>query len=576
MATKPLDTKPPAKTLPQTTKSPRPRRYVDEQTFRTLVRLSTVADGLAIISSLGAYAIIPAVRMNDSYVLLIAGLALLGALYNVLIWRRWHDRKPLIAIQFAILPPILTLLIAAGFTGGVSSDWYMFWLIALVCSGITGSRSVLIAGGITGAFFASHLAFLSRASDFSFGGPFEIIATLAALVAGYLIGKEVDRMVRMMQLAEGLTHQLDSSELKDRLMMSAIADAVVAVDTQANVVIFNDAAQRITGWDNKSAMGVAYNTIFKLKDQNDAEISSQTDPFKQVLSSGKPLTTDAFYMLNHDNQKINFSISVAPTLDARGEVGGVIAVFHDISDQKALARERNEFISTASHEMRTPVAAIEGYLSMSMNSKLATIDDRAMNFINKAHDSALHLGKLFKDLLSVTKIEDNRMIINKRIFNLSELVTQVVAEMDIIAKQKQLKILTHFGSNSFNDRLVVAPLYQVNADPDRIREVIANLIDNAVKYSAQGTIDVTLKADKNFATFSVSDQGMGISAEEQKHLFQKFYRVSNSLTREIGGTGLGLYIARSIIERFGGHISVDAQEGKGSTFTFTLPLVHEV
>ena len=380
----------------------------------------------------------------------------------------------------------------------------------------------------------------------------------------------------MMQLAEGLTHQLDSSELKDRLMMSAIADAVVAVDTQANVVIFNDAAQRITGWDNKSAMGVAYNTIFKLKDQNDAEISSQTDPFKQVLSSGKPLTTDAFYMLNHDNQKINFSISVAPTLDARGEVGGVIAVFHDISDQKALARERNEFISTASHEMRTPVAAIEGYLSMSMNSKLATIDDRAMNFINKAHDSALHLGKLFKDLLSVTKIEDNRMIINKRIFNLSELVTQVVAEMDIIAKQKQLKILTHFGSNSFNDRLVVAPLYQVNADPDRIREVIANLIDNAVKYSAQGTIDVTLKADKNFATFSVSDQGMGISAEEQKHLFQKFYRVSNSLTREIGGTGLGLYIARSIIERFGGHISVDAQEGKGSTFTFTLPLVHEV
>jgi signal transduction histidine kinase len=112
-----------------------------------------------------------------------------------------------------------------------------------------------------------------------------------------------------------------------------------------------------------------------------------------------------------------------------------------------------------------------------------------------------------------------------------------------------------------------------SADPDRIREVISNLIDNAIKYSKENTtIDVSLKGDKKQITFSVTDMGIGITTEDQKHLFQKFYRVNNSFTRDVGGTGLGLYIARNLIEQFGGKIWVTSQEGKGSTFSFTLPV----
>ncbi|MBP9827419.1 PAS domain-containing protein [Candidatus Saccharibacteria bacterium] len=378
-------------------------------------------------------------------------------------------------------------------------------------------------------------------------------------------------MVKTMQVAEALTNQLDSAELKQQLMMSAIADAVVAVDTTGKVVIFNEAAQSLTGWDTKSAMGIDFNLIFKLKDSHDAELKAETNPFLKAIASGRRFTTNDYYMLNRDNQKIAFSISLAPTYDGRQQVNGAIAVFHDISDQKAVARERNEFISTASHEMRTPVAAIEGYLSMAMNASLATIDERARSFIGKAHDASLHLGKLFRDLLSVTKIEDNRIIINSRIFNMTELVNQISTEMELIARQKNIKLLTHLGGG-IGREMVVAPAYEVNADPDRLREVISNLLDNAIKYSKEGTIDVGLVADKRFVTFSVTDMGMGISPEEQKHLFQKFYRVNNSFTREVGGTGLGLYIARSLVERFGGRIWVESTEGKGSTFSFTLPL----
>ena len=177
-------------------------------------------------------------------------------------------------------------------------------------------------------------------------------------------------------------------------------------------------------------------------------------------------------------------------------------------------------------------------------------------------------------MLSVTKIEDNRIVINSRIFNLSELATQVVSEMQILAKQKQINILTHFRGDAFQGNLVVASIYEVNADPDRVRECMANLIENALKYSTGGTVDVSLIANKQQVTFMVKDQGIGISAENQKHLFQKFYRVNNNFTREVGGTNLGLFITRSLIEKFGGRIWVESEEGKGSTFCFSLPLVH--
>jgi len=547
------------------------KHFVDELTFRSLVRLSSGAELLGIIAVVGIQIFRSTAQLPFIYSIPVITLLAIGLIYNAFIWRSWHTKRPQLALQIAVLPPIISILIAAAGTGGLQSGWYQLWLVAIVCSGIAGTISVYVISSLTMLFWIYEL--ITQGSFRSFvEDPFRTVATIIGIILAYFIGRGVNRMVKTMQVAESLTQQLDGAELKEQLMMSSIADAVVAVDTERKVLIFNEAAQTLSGWDQKSALGVEYNLIFKLKDINDAEITDDSDPFLKVLKTGKAHLTDGYYLLNKENQKISFSISIAPTMNGRSEVNGAIAVFHDISDQKQLARDRNEFISTASHEMRTPVAAIEGYLSMAMNDSLSTVDERGKNFINKAHEASLHLGKLFKDLLSVTKIEDNRMIINRRVFNFTELVTQVANEMDIIAKPKNIRVLTHIGNTGIGKELVVAPVFEVNADPDRMREVLANLIDNAIKYSTAGTVDVTLKADKQFATISVSDQGIGISAEEQKHLFQKFYRVNNNLTREVGGTGLGLYIARSLVERFGGRIWVESEEGKGSTFSFSLPL----
>lgn len=560
------------KTAPKPSAPARSTQYVDDLTYRSLVKVSTGFEIIGLTIAIIIHISLPTAQLASAYSTPAVVILAIGLGFNAFVWKGWHNKRPQIALQLALLPPILAVQLAATATGGVNSSWYSIWLIAVASSGVAGTLGVYVAAVMTGLFWAYNFIYQSNSAN-AFDNLFKLFATIIGLLAAYFVGRGVNRIIKTMRVAESLTRQLDGAEMRTQLMMGSIADAVVAVDTDRKIIIFNEAAQNITGWDQKSALGVDYNLIFKLKDLNDAELKDETDPFFHVLISGKAQITDQYYMLNKNNQKISFSISIAPSTDSKNQVSGAIAIFHDISEQKAVARERNEFISTASHEMRTPVAAIEGYLSMAMNPSLATVDERAKTFISKAHDASLHLGKLFRDLLSVTKIEDNRMIINRRRFNITELMNQVVGEMELVAKARKIHILTHFGSSGMGRQLVVAPSYEVSADPDRVREVISNLLDNAIKYSNQNTtIDVTLKADKKFATISIADMGIGISAEDQKHLFQKFYRVNNSMTREVGGTGLGLYIARNLIEQFGGKIKVESAESKGSTFSFTLPL----
>ena len=357
-------------------------------------------------------------------------------------------------------------------------------------------------------------------------------------------------------------------------ILNSIADTIIAVDRNLTIVIFNRAAEMLTGWDSAKAIGMLYTTIFKLKDNNDNDITNQNDPFLQAITTKNRVSTDDFYFLDSKKHKISLSIVAAPTYNEDNQPSGVIGIFHDISEQKALQRERNEFISTASHEMRTPVAAIEGYLSMATNPNLSTIDTRANDYLNKAHDAALHLGSLISDLLSTAKIDERHLLEKIELVNISELITKLADEMRIIAQQKGLSLNSNMGGGAIHSaNLVVAPAYMVMADKNRLREVVSNLIDNSIKYTSRGAIDISISANADNVTVNITDSGIGISDEDQKHIFEKFYRANNTMTREVGGTGLGLYIARSLIEHYGGRIWLNSALNRGSTFSFTLPLV---
>ena len=265
------------------------------------------------------------------------------------------------------------------------------------------------------------------------------------------------------------------------------------------------------------------------------------------------------------------SITVNPV----GQLGqGVIVVFRDITTEKSDERQRAEFISTASHEMRTPVASIEGYLGLALNPATATIDEKARDFITKAHESAQHLGRLFADLLDVSKADDSRLKNDPKIVDVVPFIHDIVQGLTPKAIEKGLRVLYKpmpdgIGASSANERdpaRRLNPVFYANVDNDHLREVVQNLVENAIKYTLKGEVIIDVAGDESHVTISIADTGIGIPREDQTHLFQKFYRVDNSDTREIGGTGLGLYLCRRLAETMGGRIWVESEYKRGSTF----------
>jgi signal transduction histidine kinase len=252
--------------------------------------------------------------------------------------------------------------------------------------------------------------------------------------------------------------------------------------------------------------------------------------------------------------------------------GGVVGVFRDITAEKQEEAQHSEFVSTASHEMRTPIAAIEGYISLALNPKVAQVDPHAKSYLEKAHAATQHLGELFQDLLTSSKADDGRIASYPTAVEVGEIVAQATEASRFVAQKKGLQLNFQLStSKEVSGGKVVRPLFYSLVDPNRLREILQNLIDNAIKYTPEGTITVALTGDNNVVQMQVIDTGAGIPQEDIPHLFQKFYRVDSSMTRTIGGTGLGLYISRKLVEMYNGRIWVESQLGKGSTFFINLP-----
>jgi PAS domain S-box-containing protein len=377
--------------------------------------------------------------------------------------------------------------------------------------------------------------------------------------------------------ARKLEGALRDEKVISSIILSAIEDGVVLLDAEGNIQSFNKGASEMTGWSQSEAQSLRCDSVFRLEDERNTPYTVETNPFNRIFKEGTTIHDDRAIMVTRSDKRIAISISLSPVTDEAGKVTAAVAIFRDVSDARAQEASRAEFISTASHEMRTPVAAIEGYLALALNDKVATIDDRARNYLTKAHSSTQHLGKLFQDLLTSSKAEDGRLSSHPVVTEMGSLLQHLTDDLKFSAQKKGLFAEFIMGSSDVIDASAGAnllkPLYFVHADPDRLREVITNLFDNACKYTESGKVTIGLTANDDVVQFYVRDTGSGIPAEDLPHLFQKFYRVDSSATRTIGGTGLGLFICRKIIELYAGRIWVESEVGKGSTFFVNLPRI---
>lgn len=377
--------------------------------------------------------------------------------------------------------------------------------------------------------------------------------------------------------AKILAANLQDEKQKFELIVNAIQDGVVLIDSEKVIRLINPGAGSISGWDIKEAMDLTVTNVLKLMDTKNEPYGDTVNPFYTVFSQGQYVRDNAAILLTKSGKQVPISLNVSPLWDADHQVTGAVAIFRDVAEERAEEQRRADFISTASHEMRTPVAAIEGYLALALNTKVTTIDNRARDYLEKAHSSTQHLGQLFQDLLTSAKAEDGRLTSHPVVVEIGAFLEQLSNDLRFAAEKKGLFTDFIVGSSKSIDasqtggERVVRPLYYAFVDPDRLREVITNLFDNAVKYTPDGKVTLGLTGDTQVVQLYVKDTGPGIPGEDLSHLFQKFYRVDNSATRTIGGTGLGLFICRKIVELYGGRIWVESELGVGSGFFINFP-----
>jgi signal transduction histidine kinase len=241
--------------------------------------------------------------------------------------------------------------------------------------------------------------------------------------------------------------------------------------------------------------------------------------------------------------------------------GGTVYALRDITEEHRLDELKAEFIATASHELRTPLAAVYGAAQTLSRHDFALDEAGRARFISLIVDESDRLATIVNQILLANQLEVGRVDLETEPFDGADMVERVVES----AK-------THAPSDITFDVRVAEGVPPVAADKDRARQVLVNLVENAVKYSpGGGTIEVGLEAADRSVRFSVVDEGMGIPSHEQARIFEKFYRLDPNLTSGIGGTGLGLYICSELVERMGGRIWLESEEGKGSAFYFQLP-----
>lgn len=481
-----------------------------------------------------------------------------------------NDKHWMILTISAYLLQLAAIITLITETGASDSPFIALWMLAAIFSGIFGVQTVISLGGfiliLGGVSYFQHTLTSDLLLTMILAG---IIPLLASIVLWH--SKSKGDKVKDQSYAD-LKIELNEASDKADIVINAISEGVIAINNSGVIELINPTAQRMVGWANQDALKLDYKSVLHLTTGDGKELEKSTDPIFSVLATNQPKRKSDLYVQTNAGKRTPIDLLVSPI----GSLGsGAIIVFRDITKQQAEEKAQADFISTASHEMRTPVASIEGYLGLALNANVSKIDEKARDFITKAHESAQHLGRLFQDLLDITKADDGRLKNDPKVIELVTFIKDIAGGLQQKADEKGLRLFINPAVEKGGERNL-EPIYYVNLDRDHLREVIANLVENAIKYTPAGEIVVAIKGDADSVLISIQDSGIGIPAEDLPHMFQKFYRVDNSETREIGGTGLGLYLCKRLVETMDGRIWVESEYKKGSTFFVELPRISHI
>jgi two-component system phosphate regulon sensor histidine kinase PhoR len=362
------------------------------------------------------------------------------------------------------------------------------------------------------------------------------------------IGELAGTLNQMAQGLEDKVKEIQAQNQKLAAIFNSMIEGIIVVDKSAGIISINPTIEKIFGISKKEAKGRIF--METIRNNDIAEVISN------VLENGLPLSKEVSLVL--PVRKI-FEVNAAPVYD-NGFVSGCLVVIHDITEIRKLETVRSDFVANASHELKTPLTSIQGFVETLLEGAL---DDKEnnRNFLKIIQDHANRLNNLIEDLLSLSHLESREITLDKRGLNLREQFEKVISGFESRLKKMNICVKNDLTAG-----------ISINADAQRIEQVITNLIDNAIKFNKEnGFIRIYAREANGLITIFVEDSGIGIPARDIPRIFERFYRVDKARSRELGGTGLGLSIVKHIIELHNGSAGVESNEGLGSKFWFILP-----
>lgn len=490
---------------------------------------------------------------------LVYGLTAMAFLYNISRYMPFFMRsKPYASPLSMLLVDTTFILVLIGMIGSFNTPFSVFLVFPIISAAyryrlqgtliVVGGQLLIISTVLTHHWFRPLVV----------GNVQSGLAT-AALMVG--LGIFVERLTRMEHAEKdklsNLSHEIEAERKHLMTLVNSLTDAIFVVSGSGKVIDCNAAAETIS-----NTTGNLKNTYFKDIIDLHPRVNFDSKPV-DLLSTKEPQRRRDLSIKDENGAVTDLDVSVQPVVLEGSNTTDFIIVCKDITKERTIEEERTEFISVASHELRTPITIMEAALSAALLSK-DKLDEQTLLVLQEAHRHCLYLSNIVKDLSLMAHASNDNLPIELTNIDSGTLLRQMIHDFEGQAKQKNLKIEVRIAEGTPT----------VLSTENHIREIMQNYITNALKYSNEGTIVVGAKPSKRGGVvLSVKDTGIGISPADQKHLFTKFFRSEDYRTRQTGGTGLGLYLCRELAQRLSGKVWCESKLNEGSTFYLEVPPV---